>query len=65
MPDYEKMYFALAAKVTDIIELLIKVQQECEEEYISAAYPCETKQAGVLLRVQPHKKKKFFPPHFE
>ncbi|MCL2816759.1 MAG: hypothetical protein FWD39_00025 [Clostridiales bacterium] len=36
MPDYEKMYFALAAKVADIIELLIKVQQECEEEYISA-----------------------------
>lgn len=38
MPDYEKMYFALAAKITDIIELLIKVQQECEEDCISAVY---------------------------
>ena len=35
MPDYEKIYFALTARVADAIELLIKIQQECEEAYIS------------------------------
>jgi len=44
MPDYKKLYFSLAAKVADIIELLIKAQQECEEIYIGEpAGPGETK----------------------
>ena len=36
MPDYEAMYFELAAKVADAIELLTKAQQEGEEAYIRA-----------------------------
>ena len=34
MPNFEKMYFDLAAKVADAIDLLTKIQQECEESYI-------------------------------
>ena len=41
MPDYEKMYFELAARVADAIEelealmaALIGVQQKCEDMYI-------------------------------
>lgn len=34
MPDYKKMYFQLAAKVADAIELLIAAQKQGEESYI-------------------------------
>ncbi|MDR0838382.1 MAG: hypothetical protein LBN99_01920 [Oscillospiraceae bacterium] len=34
MPDYEKMYFKLAARLADVTELLIEIQRECEEIYI-------------------------------
>lgn len=34
MPDYEKMYFELMAKVADAIDLLAEIQQKCEEMYI-------------------------------
>lgn len=34
MPDFEKMYFMLAASVANAIELLQKTQQECEDAYI-------------------------------
>ena len=34
MPDYKKMYFELAAKVADAIDILIKAQQQGENEYI-------------------------------
>ncbi|WP_250228283.1 hypothetical protein [Anaeropeptidivorans aminofermentans] len=34
MPDYKEMYFQLAAKVEDAIELLIEAKRKCEEEYI-------------------------------
>lgn len=37
MPDYEKMYLLLAAKVADTVEMLTAIQQECEEMHISAA----------------------------
>lgn len=30
MPDYKKMYFQLAARVADVVELLIEAQQEGE-----------------------------------
>jgi len=36
MPDYRKMYFELMTKVSDAIDLLIAVQQKCEEMYIEA-----------------------------
>lgn len=34
MTDYKKMYFQLAAKVTDAVEILLKAQQEGEAEYM-------------------------------
>jgi len=37
MPDYQKMYFELMARVADATDLLIEAQQKCEEEYIEAA----------------------------
>ncbi|MGX8701892.1 hypothetical protein [Caproiciproducens sp.] len=33
MPDYRKMYFELAAKVADAVELLVKAQQKGENDY--------------------------------
>ena len=36
MPDYKTMYFQLAAKVADAVELLIEAQQQGEEQYLSA-----------------------------
>lgn len=35
MQDYQKMYFELAAKVADVIELLAKAQCQGEDDYIS------------------------------
>lgn len=35
MPDFEKMYFELAAKVADVVDLLIKAQQAGEDAYIA------------------------------
>ena len=32
MPDYKRMYFQLAAKVADAIEILIEAQQRGEED---------------------------------
>ena len=34
MPDYKKMYFQLAAKVTDAVEILARAQQEGEAEFL-------------------------------
>ncbi len=34
MPDYRKMYFELAAKVEDAVELLVKAQQKGENDYM-------------------------------
>jgi len=34
MPDYKTMYFELAAKVADVIEILIAAQQQGENRYI-------------------------------
>ncbi len=36
MPDYEEMYLILFNGITDIIEALKKLQQLCEELYISS-----------------------------
>ena len=35
MTDYKAMYFALAAKIADAIEVLTLAQQAAEEQYIS------------------------------
>ncbi|WP_019849861.1 hypothetical protein [Desulfitobacterium sp. PCE1] len=35
MTDYEKMYFQLAAKVADAMDILLKAQQEGEAEFIN------------------------------
>ncbi|SPF52536.1 conserved hypothetical protein [Candidatus Desulfosporosinus infrequens] len=34
MPDYKMMYFQLAAKVADAMDILLKAQQEGEAEYM-------------------------------
>ncbi|ACL18720.1 hypothetical protein DesLBE_2700 [Desulfitobacterium sp. LBE] len=34
MTDYKKMYFQLAAKVADAMDLLLKAQQEGETEFM-------------------------------
>ena len=49
MPDYKKMYFKLAAKTADMIEVLEKTtklkydlivaQRECEEIYVESEKP--------------------------
>lgn len=36
MPDYEKLYFQLFNSITDVIEKLIKIQQESEEKYLNS-----------------------------
>ena len=36
MPDYEKMYFQLAASVADAVEILVKALRQGEEAYIAA-----------------------------
>ena len=35
MIEYEKMYYELMAKVSDVIDILIEAQQKCEEMYIA------------------------------
>ncbi len=35
MPDYEKMYFRLAATVADVIDILIAAQLKAEADYIA------------------------------
>ena len=34
MTDYKKMYFQLAAKVADVMDILLKAQREGEKEYM-------------------------------
>ena len=36
MPDYQKMYFQLAAKVADAVEILLEAQQNGEDCYIES-----------------------------
>ena len=35
MHDYKEMYFKLMARVADAIDILVEIQRECEETYIS------------------------------
>ncbi|MEG2020092.1 MAG: hypothetical protein RRZ70_06420 [Synergistaceae bacterium] len=46
MPDYEKMYFTLFNKVSDIIEELMALQKEVEELYISSSLENEAEGAS-------------------
>lgn len=39
MMDYERMYFQLAAKVVDVIDILIEAQQNGESDYIEGKIP--------------------------
>ena len=39
MPDYKEMYLKMARAAADAAEILIAVQQECEEMYINAPEP--------------------------
>lgn len=36
MPNYKKMYFALAAKAADAVELLVAAQQEGEQAFVKS-----------------------------
>ena len=54
LPNYETMYFRLAARVADAIDLLIAAQRECEDLYISesesdAATPRLAAQTAAML----------------
>ena len=42
MPDYKKMYLEMARKTENAIQILIEVQQKCEEMYINAPEPSVT-----------------------
>ena len=33
MPDYKKMYFQLAAKVANAVDILVEAQQQGEDDY--------------------------------
>ncbi|MDR0838182.1 MAG: hypothetical protein LBN99_00905 [Oscillospiraceae bacterium] len=39
MPDYEKMYFELAARIADAVDLLVKALQRGEETYMDDDKP--------------------------
>ncbi len=39
MPDYKAMYFKLAEKVADAVDILIEAQIECEELFICSEEP--------------------------
>lgn len=45
MPNYKKMYFQLAAKVADVVDLLIAAQQQGEDTYV------ESEDEPVLLNI--------------
>lgn len=47
LPNYERMYLRLAARVSDAIDLLIAAQRECEDLYIADG---ETESAAVPPR---------------
>lgn len=57
MPDYQKMYFQLAAKVADVIEILLKTQQEGEKAFMDgksamAKVPAIQEGKDDLIRVE-------------
>ncbi len=39
VPDYEKMYFQLAAKVSEAVNILVEAQQQGENEYAENETP--------------------------
>lgn len=39
MPDYKEMYFQLAAKVANAIDILVEAQQQGESEYSKEESP--------------------------
>jgi len=46
MPDYKAMYFKLMAKIADVIDILTKLQQECEEMYIKSG---DTEEQAIIF----------------
>jgi hypothetical protein len=42
MPDYKAMYFQLAAKVADTVELLIEAQQQGEDAFVEGEESVKT-----------------------
>ena len=55
MPDYEKMYFQLAAKVADAIEILVSAQQQGEDEYAKEETPMAVLHKGRGEKPKPPK----------
>ena len=43
MTDYRKMYFQLAAQVADVVDILLKAQQEGEKEFMDGESLSESK----------------------
>jgi len=56
MPDYKKMYFQLAARVTDAVEILLKAQQEGEAEFMSGEEKAEIKALPIKNKDESSKK---------
>ena len=55
LPNYERMYFRLAARVADAIDLLVAAQRECEDLYIAdgdsdAEAPRIAEQTAAMLK---------------
>ncbi|UWG98208.1 hypothetical protein LPY66_05240 [Dehalobacter sp. DCM] len=50
MPDYKQLYFQLAAKVTDAIDILVEAQQQGENNYIQ-------EETHVILLKKPEQEK--------
>lgn len=48
MTDYKKMYFQLAARVADAMDILLKAQQEGESEFMAGEPFPESK--AVVIR---------------
>ena len=55
MPDYEKMYFQLAARVADAIDILISAQQQGEDEYAKEGNPVAALHKGQGEKPKPPK----------
>jgi hypothetical protein len=56
MPDYKKMYFSLAAKVADAIDLLSEAQQQGENDYIEDEHEIISHIKTESIKIIPNKK---------
>lgn len=60
MPDYEKMYFQLAARVADAIDMLVEAQQKGEDDYIEDNLPIVF---SAYVKSKEKNEAKIYPTH--